>query len=151
MTRLGTLLLLCATMLPAQFLSFEVRFDDGGCISCAESLEGRMQRVRGVEKVTLDLEKGVIRLELAPDNPVRLVPLMSRIEQGGAKALETKITARGVLNQDGKSLELSGGAAGQVYFLEGDSAGLLGPVLLEAELLDAAAGRLRLLSIRPVQ
>ena len=56
MFRLATLLLLWAIAASAQFLEFRVRFDDGGCVSCAESLEARMQRVHGVETVTLDLD-----------------------------------------------------------------------------------------------
>ena len=153
MFRLATLLLLWATAASAQFLEFRVRFDDGGCVSCAESLEARMQRVHGVETVTLDLDKGVIQLKLEADNRVRLAPLMSRIEQGAAKVLETKVVAKGVVMvEDGqRKLELQGQAAGQAYPLEGDTSGTLGPVVIEAELLDALEGRLRVLSIRPVK
>lgn len=57
---------------PAQFLEFRIRFHDGGCLSCAQSLESRLQRVRGVETVTLDLEQGIVELKLAADNGVRL-------------------------------------------------------------------------------
>ena len=152
MARLATLLLLWAMAAPAQFLEFRVRFDDGGCLSCAESLEGRLQRVRGVETVTFDLELGIVELKLAADNGVRLAPLMSRIEQGAAKALETRVVAKGVLVDDAgvRKLALQGEAAGQVYWLEGDASGQLGPVVIEADVLDALEGRLRVVSIRPV-
>ena len=153
MTRLATLLLLCSIAARAQFLEFHVRFDDGGCLSCAESLEGRMQRVRGVETVKLDLEQGVIELKLEPDNRVRLAPLMSRIEQGAAKALQTKLIARGVVMVDDgeRKLELQGLAADQSYSLEGDVGATGRLVVVEAELLSALEGRLRVLSIRPVE
>lgn len=119
-------------------------------MSCAESLEGRLQRVRGVEKVTLDLERGIVALKLAADNRVRLEPLMSRIEQGAAKALETTVVAQGVLVDESgvRKFELQGEAAGQVYLLEGDTGDRLGPSVIEAELLDAVEGRLRVTSIR---
>ena len=153
MARLAVLLLLGVLAAPAQFLEFRVRFDDGGCLSCAESLEGRLQRVRGVETVTLDLERGIIELKLAADNRVRLAPLMSRIEQGAAKALETRLVAKGILVDDGgaRKIELQGEAAGQVYLLEGDTGSQLGPAVIEADLLDAVEGRLQVVSIRPVR
>lgn len=152
MARLATLLLLWALAAPAQFLEFRIRFDDGGCLSCAESLEGRLQRVRGVETVTLDVERGTIVLKLSADNRVRLAPLMSRIEQGAAKALETRLVARGVLVGDAgaRKIELEGEAAGQVYLLVGDTGSQLGPAVLEADLVDAVEGRLRVISIHPV-
>lgn len=153
MARLAVLLLLGALTAPAQFLEFRIRFDDGGCLSCAESIESRLQRVRGVETVTLDVERGIVELKLAADNGVRLTPLMSRIEQGAAKALETRLVAKGLLadGAGGRRLELQGEAAGQVYLLEGNTGGQLGPAVIEAEVLDAAAGRLRVVSIRPAQ
>lgn len=153
MVRLATLVLLGALAAPAQFLEFRVRFDDGGCLSCAESLEGRMQRVRGVETVTLDVERGIIELKLAADNRVRLAPLISRIEQGAAKALETRLVAKGVLVDDAgtRKIELQGQAAGQVYLIEGDTGSQLGPAVIEAGLLDALEGRLQVVSIRLVQ
>lgn len=153
MFRLTALLLVLAGALPAQFLEFQIRFDAGGCVSCAESLKGRMQRVRGIETVTLDLERGMIHLELTADNRVRLVPLMSRIEQGGARALETKLKAQGVVVEDGsgQKLALQGAATGQTYTLSGDTHGLQGPVVIEAALLDGTEGRLEILSIRPAE
>ena len=153
MARLAILLLLGAMAAPAQFLEFRIRFDDGGCLSCAESLASRLQRVRGVETVTLDLERGIVKLKLAADNGVRLAPLMSRIEQGAAKALETRLVAKGLLvdGADGRRLELQGEAAGQVYSLEGETGDRLGPATIEADLLDATEGRLRVVSIHPAQ
>jgi hypothetical protein len=138
---------------PAQLLEFRVRFDDGGCVSCAGSLEGRLRRVRGVETVTLDVERGIVELKLAADNGIRLAPLMSRIEQGGAKALETRLVAKGLLvgEAGARRLELQGGAAGQVCLLEGDTGDRVGPATIEADLLDAAEVRLRVVSIRPAQ
>ncbi len=78
---------------------------------------------------------------------------MSRIEQGGAKALETRLVAKGLLvgEAGARRFELQGGAAGQVCLLEGDTGDRVGPATIEADLLDAAEGRLRVVSIRPVQ
>jgi hypothetical protein len=150
-TRLATLFLLGAIAAPAQFLEFRIRFDDGGCVTCAESLKGRLERVRGVETVTLNLQQGIVELKLAADNGVRLAPLMSRIEQGAAKALKTTLVAKGMLIDaaGAKKIELQGEAAGQVYLLEGDTGAAKGPVIVHAQVLDAAAGRLRVESIRP--
>ncbi len=148
MLRLALLLWVGAQALSAQFLEFQINFDDGGCVSCAESLKGRMERVRGVETVTLNLDEGTIRLELAPDNRVRLVPLMSRVEQGGAKALKTRLTAKGLLTDSGQTLALQGAAAGQTYAIRRDVDALEGLIVVEATLMD---GVLAVTSIRPAE
>lgn len=91
------LLLFTAVCLRGEFLQVDVAFEDVGCASCLESLEGRLGRVRGVERVEIDVAAGVARLYLAVGNKVRLAPLLSRITQGGTKILNTRVLARGMI------------------------------------------------------
>ncbi len=81
--------------LDAEFLRVEVEFQDTGCATCIASLEGRLSRVRGMERVEIDAERGIAVMHLALKNRVRLTPLLSRITQDGTKILGTKVIARG--------------------------------------------------------
>lgn len=94
-------MLLAAAPLTAEFLSFEIEFEDSGCIPCTESLESRLKRIRGAEKVTVDFERGVIQLELEQGNRVRLGPLQARITQDGTKIRSISFVAIGSVT-DGK-------------------------------------------------
>ena len=132
MSRLVLLLLLAAASAPAQFRSFDIAFEDTGCVPCTESLQGRLERVRGVESATIDLEKGLIRLELAEGNRVRLGPLRARITQDGTRIERMAFTAEGqVERRDGKTfLALPAGA----FEIEGETA--VGPAELSGEIVE---------------
>jgi hypothetical protein len=106
---LAALLLASALPLGAQFVRIEVAFQDTGCASCIESLEGRLSRVRGVERVELDAAQGLVTLHLAAENRVRLTPLLSRITQDGTRILRTGVAARGTIiaSEEGYALQLA--------------------------------------------
>ncbi|MDA1314669.1 MAG: hypothetical protein O2968_15120 [Acidobacteria bacterium] len=118
--RFAALLLASALPLCAQFVRIEVAFEDTGCASCIESLEGRLGRVRGIERVELDAEHGLVTLHLAADNRVRLTPLLSRITQDGTKITRTVVVARGTITAgaEGHAIEFAGPA--QSYALRFD-------------------------------
>ena len=88
----------------AEYLHFEIAFQDTGCITCIESLQGRLERVRGVNEVRVD--QGTVRLDLAPGNRVRLNPLIGRITQDGTKVTSLATKVRGVV--EGQTLTVSG-------------------------------------------
>jgi len=92
------LLLLTALTGSSEFLQIEVTFEDVGCASCVESLEGRLARVRGVEKVEVDAEKRTATMRLEPGNQVRLSPLLSRITQDGTKVTGVVVNAKGTID-----------------------------------------------------
>lgn len=104
------LILLLAVAVRAEFLDLRIKFQGTDCVSCAESLEGRLARVRGVETVELDLTASTVRLTLAPGNKVRLGPLEARITQDGTKILSVEAVCRGeaVATDDGLALLPSG-------------------------------------------
>lgn len=131
--RLSALALLAAAAAPAQYREVRVEFDSGGCISCAESVKGRLARVRGVEEVELDLERSVVSLRLADDNRVRLLPLVSRIGQGGAKVLKVCIVADGKVERGvaGPTFRVEG--VGEVFQFEGEAPAAGEVVRIEAE------------------
>ena len=99
------LLLLLFMALPglAQFRSIEITFAGIGCVTCIESLPGRIQRIRGVESATVDAEHGILKIQLAQTNRVRLEQVRDIIEQDGTKARKAAVRVQGALSQvDGK-------------------------------------------------
>ncbi len=106
---LAALLLISALPLGAQFIRVEVAFQGTGCASCIESLEGRLSRVRGVERVELDVKQEIVTLHLAAENRVRLTPLLSRITQDGTKVLRARVVVRGTIaaTEEGYVLKLA--------------------------------------------
>ena len=121
------LLLVVAPSLDAEFLRVEVAFQDSGCASCIASLEGRLGRVRGMERVENDPDRGVVIMHLAPKNRVRLTPLLARITQDGTKILGTKVEARGVIESFQHGLTFTPAGLHQTYrlSLEGEAEGTI--------------------------
>ncbi len=121
------LLLAVAPSLDAEFLRVEVAFQDSGCVSCIASLEGRLGRVRGMERVEIDSDRGVVIMHLAPKNRVRLTPLLARITQDGTKILDTKVEARGVIESLQQGLTFTPAGLNQTYrlSLEGEAEGAI--------------------------
>ena len=96
------LFVLAATPLTAELLETTIAFEGTGCVSCAESLEPRLARIRGVEKVELDLDKSTVTLKLVAGNVARIGPLRLRVTQDGTKILGMTAVVQGVAaNKDG--------------------------------------------------
>lgn len=100
------LILLAVQAAPAEYLDLRIMFQGTDCVSCAESLEGRLARVRGVQKVELDLQASSVHLELAEGNKVRLGPLRARITQDGTKIISIEAVCRGEIQSDAGKLSL---------------------------------------------
>jgi len=98
------LLSLAATLsCAAQFRSIEITFQGIGCASCMESLPARVERLRGVDSATVDAEHGILRIQLAARNRVRLEQVRDMIEQDGTKVRKAAVRVQGALSQtDGK-------------------------------------------------
>src|SRR4051794_25930066 len=93
------LLILLASPAYAQFRSMEITFEGIGCASCMESLPARMQRLRGVESATVDAAHGVLKIQLAEQNRVRVEQVRDMIEQDGTKMKSATVTVQGELAQ----------------------------------------------------
>ncbi len=133
-------MLLASPLLVGEFLEVRIHFDDGGCVSCAESLEQRLGRVRGVESVELDLDEGVVSLALTAGNRVRLLPLLGRVEQGGAKMLDVRFVARGTVRRESELAVFQPSGLTRVYRLEGDVPAPADDVRLEGLVVDVKEG-----------
>ena len=107
----AAVLALSATALRAEYREIEIVFaPKTDCVSCVESLEGRLARVRGVEKAELDLAASRIRLTLAAGNMVRTAPLRARVGQDGTAIVEMRVAVEGFAAKgaDGWTFAISG-------------------------------------------
>src|SRR4051794_19623604 len=95
------LLLLCIVTFPclAQFQSLEFTLEGIGCATCIESLPSRLTRLRGVESATIDAEHGIVKIQLAAENRVRLKQVRDMIEQDGTKATKAAVRVKGELSR----------------------------------------------------
>jgi copper chaperone CopZ len=116
--RLVIVLLAVGLPAAAQFQQMEVTFEDTGCASCVESLEGRLARVRGVEAVDLDAERGVVTLRLEENNRVRLGPLFARITQDGTKITRVAAVAHGAIEGSPDTWVFHPSGLGQTFRLQ---------------------------------
>ena len=112
------LLLLITLALQAEFLRVDVNFEGVGCASCINSLEGRLGRVRGVERVEVDAERSQVNIHLAENNRVRLGPLVSRITQDGTKITQTAVVAKGTITTDAEQTQFQPSGLTKPYRLE---------------------------------
>ena len=88
-----------------QFQLIEMAFDGVGCSSCIESMSARIGRMRGVDSAAVDARQGVVKVQLAAENRVRLEQVRDFIEQDGTKATRATVRVKGELSQrDGKWL-----------------------------------------------
>ena len=116
------LALLLAAPAAAEFLEIRMQFVDSGCVPCTESLKPRLERVRGVEEVAVDLEAGAVWLKLAEDNRVRLKPLLARVEQDGTQIAALEAVAKGAVKERDGSLVLTLDGLEEEYRLEAEDA-----------------------------
>lgn len=101
MTRFVCSLLALTAPVFAQFTSIEIRFRDIGCASCVDSMPARIQRMRGVEHVSVDPAKSQLTIRLAPSNRIRLEQVRDALEQDGTKTLSASVRVSGMIGKEG--------------------------------------------------
>ena len=116
--RLAILLLATALSASAEFRQVEVDFEGTGCVSCAESMPGRLERVRGVEKVEVDLDRSRLSIHLEAGNKARLGPLLSRVTQDGTKIRRVEAVVRGTISQQGSAANFQPSGLTETYLLK---------------------------------
>ena len=133
------LLLMLACPALAQFRQIEVRFQDSGCASCVESLQSRLQRIRGVERVSAGAADGIVFLGvlLAGDNRVRLQQVRDFIEQGGNRILTIHVDLKGAIRREGESYLVLPAGGPQSYPIDLSALGGEGRKLLSGASPDA--------------
>jgi hypothetical protein len=109
LARVTAVVILAAGCARAEFVRIEQSLTQLDCASCAESLAARLKRVRGVASASLGAG-GFVRLELKPDNTVRLETIRDLAKGGGFTPGEARVRVRGkAVEREGKAwLEVAG-------------------------------------------
>jgi len=92
--RLALLLLFAASTLPAEFLEVRMDIQNMDCVSCVQSLQAGLRRIRGVEKVTVGPENSALFI-LQPGNKVTLERIRDAIKGVGFTPASAQVVVRG--------------------------------------------------------
>jgi hypothetical protein len=111
------LILLAPAAASAEFLRIEQSLTALDCASCAQSLAGRMKRMRGVESADLTPD-GFLRLELKRDNTVKLETIRDLAKGGGFTPKEARVKVRGKAVETAGKWELQIEGLDEAYSLE---------------------------------
>ena len=100
--------------------------------------------MRGVESAVVNAERGILKVQLAAQNRVRLEQVRDAIEQDGTKAVSATVRVKGEVSRDGEkwvlqpvglpvSYEIEGKppTAGS-YLIVGEAAKLRAPIVIRA-------------------
>jgi cation transport ATPase len=89
--------LMCAAPAAAQLRSVEIRVSGLDCASCAESVDRRLGRMRGVESAKFDAARSTASIKLKPENTVTLPAIRDVLKSMGYTPEEANIVAAGDL------------------------------------------------------
>jgi copper chaperone CopZ len=93
-------LLALAACCHAQLESVDIRVSGLDCASCAESIEKRLKRVRGVDSASLDSSTGTVRIALAADNSVKLDTIRDALKGLGYTPGDSVVVLVGSISGD---------------------------------------------------
>jgi len=146
-----------AGVLRAEFLRVEQALGGLDCISCAQSVDKTLKKVKGVETAIFRTSDAVAVIELKPGNKAALEEIRDAVKRIGYTPKEAKVTVRGQARMEGDKwlfrvlggdtdypLEApeSNGIAGQVR--QG-----AGPKIVEGSIAPGRGAALKVTSIRP--
>ena len=134
--RVVWLMLLGALPCAAQFRSIEITFQGIGCVSCIESMPERLQRLRGVEKVTVDVKSSTLKIRLAEQNRVRLEQVRDMIEQDGTKTKNAVVQIKGELTQQDGKWKLQAAGVSASYSVEAKTEPVAGNCIVSGEVTE---------------
>ena len=140
--RFALLSLICILPATAQLRTIEIRVSGLDCASCAESVDRKLGRMRGVESAAFDAAKNVAVLKLKPDNTVTLTAIRDALKSMGYTPEEADVTAQGELRDGVLSMKHQERA----FVVEG--ARETGAVVVQGSVA-AGSDRLKARSVRP--
>jgi copper chaperone CopZ len=80
------------------------------CAPCAHAIHVSMKGIQGVDKVDVDLNTGLVAIQLAPGNTASMRQFNQAVEKNGFTHKDAIVTARG---------KLTGTAAAPIFEVEG--------------------------------
>jgi cation transport ATPase len=140
--RFALLSLICIVPATAQLRTIEIRVSGLDCASCAESVDRKLGRMRGVESASFDAAKNVATVTLKPENTVTLAAIRDALKAMGYTPEEANIVAQGELRDGVLSMKH------QERAFVVDGAQETGAVIVEGT-VSSGSDRLKARKVRP--
>ena len=126
----------------AQLRTVEIRVSGLDCASCAESVDRKLGRMRGIESASFDATKNVATLKLKAENTLTLTAIRDALKSMGYTPEEARVSVQGELRDGVLSMKHQERA----FTIEG--ARETGAVVVEGTVA-AGGDRLKPSSVRP--
>jgi cation transport ATPase len=146
-----------ATTLRGEFLRIEQAVGGLDCVSCAQSVDKTLKKIKGVEAASFRTEDAVAVLDLKPGNRVALDEIRDAVKRIGYTPKEAKVTVRGQARMEagkwlfrvaGSDAEYSlNGSAGAIADQLRQSAGGAA-IVVEGSIAPERAAPIRVSSVR---
>ena len=133
-------LMLIGLPLHAEYLHVELSIGGLDCISCAQSVDKVLKKIRGVETASFRTADSVAIIDLKPGNTVSLREFRDAMKGLGYTPKAARIMARGQAREESRKWIMQIAGAGEDYPL--DVTGVRpvdGLVIVEGSIADAAA------------
>jgi cation transport ATPase len=118
------------------------------CAPCAHAVHVSVKGIQGVDTVTVDLNTGLVQIQLAPENHADMRQIEQAIEKNGFTHKDAKIVVRGTVTGAANAFVLQVAGTGDHYVLQaaaapGDLAALAGKTVeVQGTLPQAAKGKI---------
>jgi copper chaperone CopZ len=91
-------LLLAIEPVRAEYRRIQLKVYGLDCELCARGVSASIHRMAGVSSVKVSLKTGILGIELAPGNTLKMSDLRNRIRENGFRPMEANVTAIGKFN-----------------------------------------------------
>jgi cation transport ATPase len=118
------------------------------CAPCAHAVHVSVKGIQGVDTVTVDLNTGLVQIQLAPENHADMRQIEQAIEKNGFTHKDAKVVVRGTVTGAANAFVLQVAGTGDHYALQAaaapaDLAALSGKIVeVQGTLPQAAKGRI---------
>jgi copper chaperone CopZ len=139
--------LLLTPLARAEYRTIDMTVFGMDCAPCAHAVHVSLKGIQGVDTVNVDLNTGLVQIQLAPNNHADMRQIEQAIEKNGFTHKDAKVVLRGTLSGAGNDFVLQVAGTGDRYTLQpaaspADLAALAGrPVQIAGTLPQAAKGK----------
>ena len=103
----------------AQLIKVDQEVFGMDCAPCAYGLERGLNKMDGLEKVQVSLNKGKAYLQLASNNKLTLKKIQEEVKNNGFSARNAEVTVKGELNKTGDKWQLK--TQDEVFTIDSDT------------------------------
>jgi cation transport ATPase len=135
------LILVCAlTTASAELLHIELQVGGLDCISCAQSVDKALKRIKGVDTASFRTQDSTAVVDLKPGNEAKLEQVRDAVKGIGYTPKAAKVTARGEAREEaGKWLFRVTGSGAEYELDVSETPGIVGMVAVEGSIAGAGA------------